>query len=107
MITKTESALKKMDYLLSSKESGGNPVGIMTEICRDLSDIYGNQVKNGLKSPEEIENFKNTLPGTESFFDKPQIHSGLSILQPRFEELVKVSITERHIESQNSHAKVA
>lgn len=104
MVTKTQSVIDNMNYFLTSKESGGIPVGLSTDIYRDICDIFGNQVKNGLKTPEEIENFRNTLPGTEAIFNKSELHSGLSILQPRFEELVRVSEAEQQIDI---HAKVA
>lgn len=90
MATKTQGIFSDMNYFLTFKESGGQYCDAYSGILKGLSDIYSNQVANGLHTEEEIENFKETLPGTSAIFDKAEMHPDLSFVQGYFNEAVKV-----------------
>ena len=90
MATKTQGIFSDMNYFLTFKESGGGFCDSYADVLKSLADIYSNQVANGLHSEEEIENFKETLPGTSAIFDNADMHPDLSFVQGYFAETVKV-----------------
>ena len=92
MATKTQGIFEDMNYFLTFKESGGGFCDSYSDVLKGLSDIYSNQVANGLHTEEEIEMFKETLPGTSDIFDKAEMHPDLSFIQGYFSETVKVHI---------------
>lgn len=99
MITKTQRVVSNMNYLLDLKTSGGTDNIISSEIFKDLSDIFGNQVKNGFKTEDEIEDFANMLPTTEEMFNNPSLHNNLAVLRPRFNESISVITAEKNVEN--------
>jgi len=90
MATKTQATFEAMDYFLGLKESGGGFCDAYADVLKGLADIYSNQVANGLHNEEEIETFKETLPGTSNMFNKANMHPDLSFVQGYFSETVKV-----------------
>ena len=90
MATKTQGIFSDMDYFLTFKEHGGKYCDAYAGILKELSNIYSNQVANGLHTEEEIENFRETLPGTSAIFDRAEMHPDLSFVQGYFNEAVKV-----------------
>lgn len=98
MITKTQRVVSNMNYLLDLKTSGGADNVVSFEIFKDLSDIFGNQVKNGYKTEEEIEDFGNMLPTTAEMFNNPNLHSNLEVLKPRFKESISIIAAENSAE---------
>ncbi len=90
MATRTQGIFEDMNYFLTFKESGGAFCDSYSDVLKGLSDIYSNQVANGLHTKEEIETFKETLPGTSAIFDKAEMHPDLSFVQGYFSETVKV-----------------
>lgn len=90
MATKTQGIFNDMNYFLTFKESGGGFCDSYADVLKGLSDIYSHQVANGLHNEEEIETFKETLPGTNAIFDNAEMHPDLSFIQGYFNETVKV-----------------
>ena len=90
MATKTHGIFEDMNYFLTYKENGGGFCDSYSAVLKSLSDIYSNQVANGLHNEEEIEAFQETLPGTSAIFDKAEMHPDLSFVQGYFAETVKV-----------------
>jgi hypothetical protein len=107
MTTKTQDVFGKMDYFLALKDSGGVDNEVSSDIFKDLCDIFVNQVKNGLKTGEEIEDFGNTLPVTSEMFTNPHLHNNLAVLKPRFKESIKIIDAEKEFENNASLARVA
>lgn len=100
MATKTQDVFSKMDYFLEYKLSDGTSYcDAYAEVLKGLSDIYSNQVANGLHTEEEIENFQETLPGTSAIFDSAGMHPDLSFIKGYFKENVKVHLATNLQES--------
>ena len=107
MVTKTQRTIDAMNYALELKQSGGHYCDAYSEIFKNLSDIFANQVGNGLKTQEESDDFYNELPGTEKIFNQPELHPDLSFIQPYYKETVAVHQAEMNVELSEEHAKVA
>ena len=100
MATKTQDVFSKMNYFLSYKLNAGTRYcDAYAEVLKGLSDIYSNQVANGLHTKEEIESFKETLPGTSAIFDRAGMHPDLSFIQGYFDENVRVHLATNSHES--------
>ena len=99
MATKTQGILEDMNYFLTFKLSGGVFCDSYSGVLKGLSDIFSNQVANGLHTEEEIEAFKETLPGTNEIFEHAKMHPDLSFVQGYFSENVKV-----HMAAMNQEA---
>lgn len=99
MATKTQGIFNDMNYFLTFKESGGGFCNAYSDILKNLSDIYSNQVANGLHTEEEIDTFRETLPGTSAIFDHADMHDDLSFVQGYFKENVKVRMAAMSQES--------
>ena len=112
MATKTQKIIENSNYFLkfkesTTKENSSQACEVYGEVLKDLSDIFGNQVKNGLKTPEEIETFYSTLPNTEEMFEQPGLHHNLGFTRDYFNEVIKIRQAEMDVLEQEDYAKVA
>lgn len=99
MSTKTQEIFSEMDYFLTLKESGGqNSSTYEDSILPKLSVIYANQVKKGLHSEEEIESFREMLPGTSEMFDQPYLHGSCASLKSQFDKIIQVNLAEYRVD---------
>lgn len=103
--TRTQRIIDDANYFLTLKESGGQFCDMYSEILKNYSDIFGEQVKKGLKSEDDIDHFQATLPGNDETLDNK--HVGLNVLPSYFNQIMEVQKIEMDVLQSEGHAKVA
>ena len=92
MVTKTQEVLDNMNYFLDYKESGGGYTESYNTVFGNLTDIFANQVKNGLHTEEEIETFKGYLPSQSEMFEHKDMHPDFVGIPDYFDQAIKVAM---------------